>query len=86
MSKLIPDNECLLVELTDSYQHIATPDKQYSTKTSGIVMGISNEDQRYLVGKKVFFEEYKDGTQVIADDKNYAFIKYEDVRGYEQNK
>ena len=82
MNNLHPINGCVLVELAESFQYVATPDKQYSTKTSGIVKAVSSEDQEILLEKKVYFEEYKDGTQIQMDDKTFAFIKNEDIRGY----
>lgn len=82
MNKLTPINDCVLVELFDSYEYVATPDKQYSTKTTGIVLVVSKEEQEFLLNRKVYFDEYKDGTQVKVDDKTYAFIKFEDIRGF----
>jgi len=83
MNNLHPINGCVLVELAESFQYVATPDKQYSTKTSGIVKKIATDlDIVDIIDKKVYFEEYKDGTQFQIDDKSYAFIKYEDIRGY----
>ena len=81
---ITPINGCILVKLTNSYEYVATPDKKYDTKTSGIVMVADYElaTKAALVGKKVYFEEYKDGTQFEHDGDKYALIKYEDVRGY----
>lgn len=36
-----------------------------------------------LKGKLVFWEEYKDGAVIERDGKKYAFIKIEDLDGYE---
>lgn len=36
----------------------------------------------YLVGKKVYFESFKDDSQVKEGDKTYAFIDIKDIRGY----
>jgi co-chaperonin GroES (HSP10) len=78
---MVPINDCLLIELTEDM--IATPDKAYDTKTSGIVRVVCNEDHEYLLNHRVFFDEFKD-TRVGYDNKTYTFIKYEDIRGYEQ--
>lgn len=78
-----PLNGCVLVELTENYQYVVTPDKQYATKTSGIVKAIAPELESFLLNSKVYFDEYKDGTQIKVDDKTYAFIKYEEIRGYD---
>ena len=85
MNKLVPIGGCVLVELTESFKYVATPEKQYSTKTSGIVLSVAEKEkeEQHLIGKKVYFEEYKDGTQIEKDDKTYAFIKLDDIRGYE---
>jgi len=77
-----PLNGCVLVELTENYQYVVTPDKQYATKTTGIVKKVSDE-HNYLLDCKVYFDEYKDGTQFKVDNTAYAFIKYEDIRGYD---
>lgn len=77
MINLEPMPGYVLVELAEEFAGVYVPDKKYDTKTSGIV--ISDGD---LKGKTVFFEEYKDGTQVKDDDKIFAFIKLEDIRGY----
>jgi co-chaperonin GroES (HSP10) len=82
MNNLNPINDCVLVELAESYEFVATPDKQYATKTSGVVTAVSKEAHEYLLGRKVFFDEYKDGTQVKIDDKTLAFIKFDEIRGY----
>lgn len=91
---ITPINGCILVKLTNSYEYVAAPDKKYDTKTSGIVVGgdwysiTGNDDVDHVhaitdkyIGKKVYFEEYKDGTQFEQDGDKYALIKFEDVRG-----
>lgn len=50
----------------------------------GTVMLSNDKPQpKYLVGKRVYFEEYKEGARIKRDGKLYCFIKLEDVRGYE---
>lgn len=36
-----------------------------------------------LLGKRVHFEEFKEGARIKRDGKIYSFIKLEDIRGYE---
>lgn len=36
-----------------------------------------------LVGKRIHFEEFKEGARIKRDGKMYSFIKIEDIRGYE---
>jgi co-chaperonin GroES (HSP10) len=83
---LVPINGCVVVELTGELTMIEMPDKQYSTNTSGIVKAVDEAelpDLYYLVGKRVYFEGFKD-VEVPGDDVKYAFVKIEDIRGYEQ--
>ena len=75
-----PINGCVLVELTESLEYVDIPDKQYSTRTSGIV--VAESEDYGLVGKRVHFKDFEDGVQVEYDDKKYAFIKHEEIRGY----
>lgn len=97
MMNLKPLPGRILVELREKYQHVATAEQKYDTKTSGICLEYSykvgdNErlaanDIRTLYtrikGKLVFWEEYKDGAVIERDGKKYAFIKIEDLDGYE---
>ena len=82
MKGLVPIFESALVELSEAYANVATPDKQFNTKTSGTVISVALDEYPHLVGKKVWFEEYKDGCQTEIDGKTYAFIKLNDIRGY----
>jgi len=82
---LIPINNCVLVKLNDVAQLIDVPDKQFATQATGLVIDISSEiENKDIMGKMVYFEEYRDSAQVIVDDDKYAFIKYEDIRGYDE--
>lgn len=38
-----------------------------------------------LLGKRVHFEEFKEGARIKRGGKIYSFIKLEDIRGYEDN-
>lgn len=86
---LEPINGCVLVKLTESYAMIDIPDKKYDTKTSGILLkaakhvtldGFPITD---LIGKKVYFESYKDDTVKQEDGEKYALIKATELKGYE---
>lgn len=80
----LPQADCVLVALSDSdYGTITTTEKKYDTRTSGLVVKVGKQDDDYLNGCRVFFEEYRDGVRVERDDKTYAFIKVEDIRGSE---
>lgn len=84
--EFVPINGCVVVEITGDLTIIEMPDKQYSTNTSGVIKAVDEEylpDLHYLIGKKVWFEGFKD-VEVPGDDVKHAFIKIEDIRGYEQ--
>ena len=87
---LIPINNCVLIELADQYEFAQTPDKEFSTKTSGYVVSVGtmvNEpgDIEGLVGKRVWFESYQDDIKIERDGKTYTFVKFENIRGYEDD-
>jgi len=85
----------ILVELNEKYEHVATTEQKYDTRTSGIcislnIVKLSSMDAKEmsdmyspLIGRRVFWEEYKDGAVIERDGKKYAFIKVEDLDGYE---
>lgn len=76
----------VLVELTEEYEGVYTVEKKYDTKTSGLVIKVEDADEEYslnyLMGKKVYFEGFKDDSKVIDGDQTYAFIDIKDIRGY----
>lgn len=83
---LHPLGDRVLVELVEQYESIATVDGKYDTKTSGICLAIGDKfatDMEYdLLGKKIFWEQYKDGEHILYDGKKYAFIRAMDIDGY----
>lgn len=83
---LVPQGDRVLVELVEQYESIATVDGKYDTKTSGICLAIGeyldDSETKKLVGKQIFWEQYKDGEHILLDGKKYAFIKIGDVDGY----
>lgn len=87
---LTPINGCVLVRLTEVYSHVTVPDKKYDTKTSGILIKVAEDGvpttYRDLVGKKVFFESYKDDTAKEFNGEKYALIKADELKGYENAK
>lgn len=76
-----------LVELREEYEHLATAEKKYDTRTSGILKKINVtpnfKEADFVINTRVFWEEYKDGKMIERDGKKYAFIKIEDLTGYE---
>lgn len=87
MTNLVPINGCILIKLGQTHKNFNTTETKYQTRTEGTVAAIwDNENDReyqYLVGKKVYFEEYKEGARIKRDDGMYCFINYSDLRGYE---
>jgi co-chaperonin GroES (HSP10) len=85
---------CVLVELKQSSKNFTVKEGKYDTRTEGIViaesgatlvetynkLGISYGE---LTGKRVHFEEFKEGARIKRSGKIYSFIKIEDIRGYE---
>jgi co-chaperonin GroES (HSP10) len=92
---LYPLNDCVLVELKQSSKNFSTKEGKYDSRTEGIVIAVnSNANKQYpefidnlpateLLGKRVHFEEFKEGARIKRDGKIYSFIKIEDIRGYE---
>jgi co-chaperonin GroES (HSP10) len=90
----------VLVEIREKYSHVATTEQKYDTKTSGICidwfapMGHKDEESiavlntvyEHLPGKLVFWQEYREGAIIERDGKKYAFIKIEDLDGWEDVK
>lgn len=94
---LIPLNDCILVELQQSYKNVSKAEGKYDSRTEGIVVAIAPYKTPELVnvtmeltvqdllGKRVHFEEFKEGARIKRGGKIYSFIKIEDIRGYEEN-
>jgi co-chaperonin GroES (HSP10) len=93
MIALTPLPGHVLVELREKYTHTLTTAEKYDTRTSGICleMHLSTKDRtartrdpyEKTLNKLVFWEEYKTGTIIEREGKEYAFIKIEDLTGYE---
>jgi co-chaperonin GroES (HSP10) len=64
----------LATDMADSKEDIAAFEK-YNTQ-----LAIAKK----LVGKRVHFEEFKEGARIKRDGKIYSFIKLEDIRGWEE--
>lgn len=82
----------VLVEIRERYSNVATTEQKYDTKTSGICVNICYEPQSLrsltkttpnILGKMVYWQEYKDGQILERDGKKYTFIKIEDLDGFE---
>jgi len=82
---LVPINSCVLVELTETSQFIDIPDQKFATQATGIVRSVAADSKEfaYLTNKVVYFEEYRDSAKVEIDDNKFAFIKIEEIRGYD---
>lgn len=93
---LHPLNDCVLVELKQSSKNFNIKEGKYDSRTEGIVISISENNllpgthgngsywpASNLIGKRIHFEEFKEGARIKRDGKIYSFIKIEDIRGYE---
>lgn len=87
VSGLIPLNDCVLVELQQSFKNVSIKEGKYDTRTEGVVVEVGkimrDTINDYLIGKRVFFEEYKEGSRIQRNGRLYSFIKIADIRGYE---
>lgn len=98
-TSLIPVNDCVLIKLdrTDRKESkydtrtsgilISLPMVNHSEVSSFKNMDtfptqVTNNGDN-LIGKRVYFEEYKEGARIKRDGELFCFIKLEDVRGYE---
>lgn len=83
----------VLVKLKESGA-IETPDANYKSYSRGEAVLFSKSGggtykgealpifgTKELIGKEVFFEEFKDTCQVEEDDEKFAFIDLNDIRG-----
>lgn len=76
----------VLVELAEQYEHLATTEGKYDTKTSGICVAVGADDWpewQQLVGQRIFWKAYDEGEHIKRDGKKYAFIKMEAIDGWE---
>jgi co-chaperonin GroES (HSP10) len=96
---LYPLNDCVLVELKQSSKNFSIKEGKYDTRTEGIVVRVPDKGfelstdnpfnvanimpLKELMGKRIHFEEFKEGARIKRDSKIYSFIKIEDIRGYE---
>jgi co-chaperonin GroES (HSP10) len=94
---LYPLNDCVLVELKQSHKNFTTKEGKYDSRTEGIVVVLPDEKvlgklygvpiksskYHFLAGKRVHFEEFKEGARIKRGTKIYSFIKIDDIRGYE---
>lgn len=91
MENLKPVNGHVLIELLDQYEFASTPDKEYATKTSGIVRAVDTptlggEKLALYKDRKVWFASYQDDVKIERDGKNYTFVKFDDLKGFDNGK
>lgn len=97
-TKLHPLNDCVLVELKQSSKNFTVKEGKYDSRTEGVVVRTPKYNARsgklkaeihdletidFLIGRRIHFEEFKEGARIKRDNKIYSFIKIEDIRGYE---
>lgn len=88
MTTLRPLNNHILVRLGDYYKYVQVKEDKYSTRTSGFVLHVEADSEHIwaleTIGKKVYFSEYKEGVRVEKDGELLAFVKIDDIEGYEE--
>jgi co-chaperonin GroES (HSP10) len=89
VSGVHPVNNHALVQLGQLMQlsKVHVPVGKYDTHTTGTVLEADYDfDHKQLaemmVGKEVYFSEFKEGTKFTKDGVEYAFIKLDDIEGY----
>lgn len=88
---LYPLNDCVLVELKQKYKNFSAKEGKYDSRTEGIVVAVPKDEMvsvnaikpSFLLGKRVHFEEFQEGSRITRDGRIYSFIKISDIRGYE---
>lgn len=88
MTKIKPLGDNVLVSLRDVFADITLPSKQFDSKVSGILEAVSEDvpkDNKLwtLIGKKVYFERYRDDTAKADAKAKYSIISVKDIKGYE---
>lgn len=75
--------EGIVIRIPDRYLS-----KEGNTTTTFVtsspnMKSLPNMPLKALIGKRIHFDEYKEGARIKRDGKIYSFIKIEDIRGYE---
>jgi hypothetical protein len=94
IDNITPAPGFVLVTLGENYKGVNMPEGTYDSKTEGIVAKVSdvirtNDHENLttwaqtLVGKRVFWGQYKEGKRVNFGGKQQAFIRIEDIEGVE---
>ncbi len=90
MTKIVPIGDNVIVSLKDVFNDINLPSKQFDSKVSGILEGVSKDIPAdnilwTLIGKKVYFERFRDDTAKADAKAKYSIISVKDIKGYEEN-
>lgn len=75
----------ILVEIRESFDNVIYVDEKFDTKTQGVCIAVGDEDNQFLVGKRVYWRKYEDGEHILSNDKVYAFIETKALQGYESD-
>lgn len=98
-TSLIPVNDCVLIKLDRTDRREGKYDTRTSGILISLPMVNQNQGSSFkgmdtfptqvtnngnnLIGKRVYFEEFKEGARIKRDGELFCFIKIEDIRGYE---
>jgi co-chaperonin GroES (HSP10) len=88
MAEITPAPGYVLVQLGDYYEGVKLPEAKFDTKTEGTVIAVNpGKEQpwaRMLNGHKVYWGEYQEGKRVHFEGKQQAFIKIDDIQGFDR--
>jgi hypothetical protein len=74
----------VLVELEGKYKNVSAKTKAYEGATNGVLRDVSGADYSEYIGHRVFWKDLVGGNPVTRDGKDYVFVRYEYIEGYEE--
>ncbi len=85
----------ILVQLGDVYSGIKMPEGKYDTRTDGIVLKVNPQPRtkdhemltkwaQGLIGKRIYWMEFREGKRINFGGQPYATIRIEDVESWEE--
>ena len=87
-TNLQPAPGYMIVKLGEYYEGIKMPESKYDSKTEGVALKVNPKDSKQswsseLVGKRVYWGEYREGKRVTFEGTQMANIRIEDIEAWE---